>query len=63
MASEAPIIEAAASYNSEWENIVSGTLSDFGGYTTLAVFSGIYMKALMNTMWPVNGDHSQVRQN
>lgn len=40
-----------------WENVCS----EFGGYTLLAISSGLLLKALLNTMYPVNGDEAQLK--
>lgn len=42
-------------------NIWEGVASEYGGYTILAVTSGIFMKAIMNTMYPVSGDQALIK--
>jgi hypothetical protein len=51
----------ATEMDMSWDNIMEGIASEYGGYTILAVMSGIYMKALMNTMYPVSGDQATIK--
>lgn len=54
---EAPAEEIDMSWEFIWESLCS----EFGGYTTLAIATGIFLKALINTMYPVNGQEAQIK--